>query len=102
VSGAGAVAIALSHVSVISIWHDLGSIGTPALVIPLCTSFHPRWALRPRAAVASIVLSSAVATAWLLSNRGGHGYWLGLEPIFPALAMSLVVWGVSLGVGRRV
>jgi hypothetical protein len=96
------VAVALSHVSVISIWHDLGSIGTPALVVPLCASFHPRWVLRPRAAVASIALSSAVATAWLLSSRGGHGYWLGLEPIFPALAVSLAVWGVSLRFSRRV
>ena len=98
VSGATAILVALTHVSVISIWHDLGSIGTPALVVPLCASFHPRWALRPRAAVTSIALSSAVAAAWLLSNRGGHGYWLGLEPIFPALAVSLAVWAI----GRRV
>ena len=96
-----AVAIALSGLTVIELWHHLGSIGTPALVVPMLASFDPRLRLSPRIASLTIVAAAAVAAAWLLSARGGGGYWLGLEPIFPALAVSIGLAAVDIARRRR-
>lgn len=101
VAGAGAVAVALSGLSVVELWHHLGSIGTPALLLPMLASFHARLRPAPGAAAASVLVAAAVAAAWLVSGFGGRGYWLGLEPIFPALAASAAVWGAGLVAARR-
>ncbi len=90
-----AIAIALSGLTIIELWHHLGSIGTPALLVPLVASFDNRLRPSPRAAVTSIVLAGLVAAAWLAGAQGDR-YWLGLEPIFPALAVSLCVWAGNL------
>lgn len=94
-AAAGAIGIALSGLTVLELWHHLGSIGTPALLVPTLSSLEPRWRLSPRFAVASIVASAAVAAAWLVSGGRESGYWLGLEPFFPALAVSLALWAVG-------
>lgn len=90
-----AIAIALSGLTVVELWHHLGSIGTPALVVPMLASFDARTRPSARTASLSIVASAAVATAWLVSARDGS-YWWGVEPIFPALAVSLLLVGVDL------
>lgn len=91
VSGIG---IALSGLSVIELWHHLGSIGTPALLLPVLTSFDDRLRMSARGAIVSIVLAAAVAALWLAGATDGR-YWLGLEPIFPALAGSILVWALD-------
>jgi SSS family solute:Na+ symporter len=98
---AGSV-MALAGFSVVELWHHLGSIGTPALLVPMLASFHPRLRPAPRVAVAAMLASAAVALAWLIASRGGErGYWLGLEPIFPALAVSLGTVAASRPWTRR-
>lgn len=99
VTAAGAIALALSGLGVIEIWHHLGSIGTPALVVPMLASFDPRLRPSPRVAIAIMLAGAGVATLWLATATGEH-YWLGLEPIFPALAVSLLLWGGSLAMRR--
>jgi solute:Na+ symporter, SSS family len=96
-----AIALGLSGLSAIEIWHHLGSIGTPALVVPMLASFDARSRLSPRAVTISILASAAVAAAWIVGGRGGDSYWLGLEPIFPALAVSIIVWLADTRLGRR-
>lgn len=100
VVGAGAIGIALSGLGVIELWHHLGSIGTPALVVPMLSSLEPRWRMPPRLAAASIVASAGFAALWLLSGQGGGGYWLGLEPIFPGLGLSILFWLAGRALGR--
>jgi SSS family solute:Na+ symporter len=95
-----AIAIAVSGLGVIELWHHLGSIGTPALLVPVLASFSARTRLSPRAAAPCIALAAGVAAIWLAAASGGR-YWLGLEPIFPALAVSLAVWGADLALRRR-
>jgi SSS family solute:Na+ symporter len=90
--GAAAVGLALALRSVVAIWHDVGSIVTSALLLPLALSHGPeRVRYKPGWAAAAIGLTALVATAWILARSGGH-YPLGLEPIFPALAVSGVLW----------
>jgi SSS family solute:Na+ symporter len=100
VAGAGAVGLALSGLSVIEVWHHLGSIGTPALVVPLLASFDARLRVPPLAAGAGMTSSASVAAVWIVTARDGR-YWLGVEPIFPALALSLAWWVFGRCLMRR-
>ncbi|RME27040.1 MAG: hypothetical protein D6800_05535, partial [Candidatus Zixiibacteriota bacterium] len=95
ISTALAVVLALWFRSVVDIWHIFGSIGVPALLVPVFTSFVGRRRLPPGAANLSILLSGGVASLWYLSKVGHSSYWLGLEPIFPGLAVSLVVFALT-------
>ncbi|MFI5165321.1 MAG: sodium:solute symporter [Thermoanaerobaculales bacterium] len=92
IGGAAAVALALALRSVVAIWHDVGSIVTSALLLPLVLAHAPaRWRYRPAWATGSIALTAAVAAGWILARAHG-GYPLGVEPIFPALAISALMW----------
>ena len=92
-----AVALALWAESVIAIWHGLGSVGTPVLLAPLAASHFGRGAttVRARRALAWIMAArGAVALGWLLVGRAQGELLLGIEPIFPGLAVSLLGLGV--------
>jgi SSS family solute:Na+ symporter len=94
-----AIGIALSGLTVVELWHHLGSIGTPALLVPMVASFAPRWRIGPLAAGIAMGLSAAVAALWILTGHDGR-YLGGVEPIFPALAVSLIVWALGRLAGR--
>jgi SSS family solute:Na+ symporter len=96
VTAASAIAIGLTWKSVIDVWHDFGSVVTPALVAPTLTSLFPSWRMRPAAAFASLVGSAAVGAGWLAAGKAAAAatqaaapvYPLGVEPIYPALAVA--------------
>ncbi len=95
--GAAAVGLALALRSVVAIWHDIGSIVTSALLLPVALSHGPeRLRFRPGWAAAAMAFTALVAVGWILARSNGR-YPLGLEPIFPALAVSALLWLV----GRR-
>ncbi len=89
-----AVALALFFRSVVDIWYVFGSIGTPALLVPVFTSFVGRRRLPPRAALVSVALSGLISFVWYLSQffNAEGAFWLGLEPIFPGLALSVLLF----------
>jgi SSS family solute:Na+ symporter len=92
-----ALALALFFRSAVNLWHDVGSVAVPALLLPLASSYGARWRMSGgRAATASMLLSGAVALAWLatryLPGRGG-AYLLSLEPIYAGLIVSGIVYG---------
>ncbi len=101
VTAALAIAIGLKWKSVIDVWHDFGSVITPALLAPTLTSLFPRWRMRRGAALFSLIGSATVGATWLAvgkaaaSTAGTPAYPLGIEPIYPALAVALlsVVFG---------
>jgi SSS family solute:Na+ symporter len=92
-----AVVLALWFRSVVDIWHDLGSVGTPALLLPLALSFSAR--LRPGSRTAALMMlgGGGVALAWLIwpSLPWYTTYPWGLEPIFPGLVVSLTIYLVG-------
>jgi SSS family solute:Na+ symporter len=72
--------------SVVEVWHHVGSVVTATLLVPvLAIHLPPRWKPSEGGAVVAMLTSAATATAWILL-RGGNGYLLGVEPMFPALA----------------
>lgn len=95
-SGLLAIAIAYYAQSVIRIWKDLGSIGTPALVIPMATSFFPNLRMKKTYALISILGSALIAGTWVFSNSWNNGtYFLGIEPIYPGLGFSVLMFLMS-------
>ncbi len=91
-----AVMFALFFQSVVDIWHALGSVGTPALLVPVFFSFVGRRRFPPRWALLSVVLSGGLSALWLTASyfRADGSYWLGVQPIFPGLILSILLFAV--------
>ncbi len=87
VTGFVSIALALWRESIVGLWHDLGSVGTPVLLFPLALSFTTRRP-RPRWILAGMILSGSVSLAWVLVERSAGSYPLGVRPIFPGLVLS--------------
>ncbi len=94
ISSLGTIMIALVSDSVVDIWHDFGSVGTPALLLPLMTSYWGRYKYSNRGAFLSIILSAALTAAALFYPRisGVDRYFLGVEPIFIGLIVSVTIF----------
>ncbi len=92
-----AILLAAWKGSVVDIWKELGSIGTPALLIPVLTSFWKKSCMTSRGALISMALAGGVAILWTLSNYlpGSTGYLLGIEPVYPGLVTSITVFLVD-------
>jgi SSS family solute:Na+ symporter len=71
--------------SAVQVWHDVGSVVTSTLLLPVL-AIHLRPPCRPSewGAVLAMVTAAVTACAWILL-RGSSGYPLGIEPMFPAL-----------------
>jgi SSS family solute:Na+ symporter len=89
-----AVGIALWSQSIVDIWYRLGSLATPALLVPLASSFSKRWKMSARSTLLSMFLSAALSALWMLAGLNGE-YWLGLQPIYPGLAASVLCFILS-------
>jgi len=106
-STAFAATLALLSPSVVALWHDLGSIVTPALLLPVGTALLGRGRLGSRATLLAMVVPFVVSLAWVLagaSPRPGDpgGYPLSIEPIYAGLAASLLLYAAGwLGRGTR-
>lgn len=93
VATALAAALALVRGSVVDLWHDIGSVVTPALLIPTTTALYGRGVLGSGWTLAAMALPFLVSLAWVIAKLvvPRAGYPLGIEPIYPGLACSLAI-----------
>jgi SSS family solute:Na+ symporter len=83
---------ALVFDSAVTVWHHVGSVVTSALLLPVVGIHLPaRWRYRPAAATAAMIGAATLAVVWIVA-AGDDGYPLGVEPMFPALGASVLVW----------
>lgn len=106
VTGILSVALALLFPSVIQLWYIIGTAIIPGLLIPLVTSYFPRFTVPARFAFLSMLLGWATSTGWLLAGwahqmGSAEHYPLGIEPMYPGVLMSLIVWYAGLMRIRR-
>ncbi len=92
-----AIGLALWSGSVVRLWHHLGSVGTPVLLLPVALAHSD---IRPprRGVTAAMTLAGATSLGWLIA--GGGGTWLGIEPIFPGLAVSAATLALAFRSSR--
>ena len=100
IAAAFAAGLAVTRQSVIELWHDLGSIVTPTLLLPLATALLGRGRLAPRWTLAAMIVPFGVTLAWVIAKslpaRGEKGgYPLSIEPIYAGLAASLAVYAAG-------
>ena len=97
VSGVLAVVLALVIPSVIRLWYTIGTVIVPGLLVPLVTAYFKRVRTGARWAFASMCSGWLVSLAWLLAGwfrEPGVAvfYPLGIEPMYPGLGVSVLVW----------
>jgi solute:Na+ symporter, SSS family len=92
-----ALGAALFFRSVVDIWYAYGSIATPALLIPVLSTFVGTRRLTPSMALTTMISCGGLSLLWYLSLywTGTGTYWLGIEPIFPGLIASLAIYGAT-------
>jgi SSS family solute:Na+ symporter len=101
VAGSVSVALALLIPSVIRLWYTLGTVIVPGLLVPLVTSYFPGWKSGPTAAFVTMATGWLVSLGWMLAGWS-HGfgneaaYPLGIEPMYPGLAASMICWSGGL------
>ncbi len=82
------IVLALWAKSVVLLWHHLGSVATPVLLLPLTLS-HTSVRVSGRLTVLAMFLAGGTSLAWLAAGRGEP--FLGVEAIFPGLIVSAVI-----------
>ncbi|MBM3324539.1 MAG: hypothetical protein FJY66_02595, partial [Calditrichaeota bacterium] len=96
-SSAGAFLLALTTKSVIALWHALGSVGAPMLLIPMLSSFSLRYRFPQRWVLPSMLLAGVSSLFWALAPKIGisESYWFGIQPIYIGLSISLACYLLS-------
>ncbi len=97
VSASLAVIIAWWSRSVIDIWYTLGTLGIPALLLPVLCSYSKKPAMSSGSVIVNMISASSVSSAWLLYGyiniSGGYPvYPLGIEPMYPGILVSLIIF----------
>jgi SSS family solute:Na+ symporter len=98
-----AVALALARPSVIALWHDIGSVTTPALLLPVGAALIGRAAIDPRWVTATMAAPFLVSLGWVIARivSPAQVYPMSLEPIYPGLAMSVILFAAGWVVARK-
>jgi solute:Na+ symporter, SSS family len=89
--------IALFASSIISIWYTIGTVGISAMLVPVLFGFFYKKEKPASAGFYSIIFGAVTSIVWLVhgyinSFEGWPGYLFGLEPMYPGLLVSLLVF----------
>ena len=92
------IALALLIPSVINIWYTVGTVIIPGLLIPLMASYFEQFSIGPRYAFGAMLFGWLTSLGWLIAGHVGGksgNYPLGIEPMYPGLAVSILFWGLG-------
>jgi SSS family solute:Na+ symporter len=98
------ILLALTIPSVIKLWYTIGTVIIPGLLLPVVASYFERWKVSARYAFAAMLMGWLTSSVWLLfgwTQELGNAdlYPLGIEPMYPGLLVSIVIW--AFGLTRR-
>jgi len=91
ISFALSVILAIIIPSVIRIWYTVGTIVIPGLLVPLVACYFERLKIPAGYAFCAMLLGWLTSLIWLTAGSSG-GYMFGVEPMYPGLTVSLIVW----------
>ena len=92
-----AAILALFFGSIVTLWYTIGSIGISALIVPILVGFFYKGKKSPLASFLSMVAGSGTALIWMVHGYlnavdGWSVYIGGIEPLYPGLFASLIVF----------
>ncbi len=87
--------------SVVGLWYSVGSAVIPGLLLPMLGVYLPELRVSGRWAVASSLAGWLVSLAWVVAARLRGEPPLGLEPMFPGLAASGLLWAAGYASSTR-
>ena len=97
-----ATVLAIARQSVIDLWHDLGSITTPALLLPVGTALLGRGRLGHHWTTAAMAIPFLVSFGWIVARmldvRGRDPF--SIEPIYAGLGASLLIYAAGHALQR--
>jgi len=93
VGGVVGVGLALVLPSVVSLWYTIGTTIIPGLLVPTVAGYFDRLKIPPAYAFAAMLLGWLASTGSFLTGVLFHEYWFGMEPMYPGLLVSLLIWG---------
>ena len=91
VMGFLALLLAITIPSVVQLWYVTGSIIVPGILIPFLVTFHNKSNL-PKNIIQLMVLPVMVGIMWFIMGKITGGYPLDLEPFYPGLLTSLIIY----------
>ncbi len=94
----GAYLLALFSSSIIALWHGLGSVAAPALLLPMLSSWSKRWRFPRSLILPGMIVPAAMSLVWRVwpDLWGREGYWLGVEPIYVGLSASVFFYLIGM------
>ena len=95
--GAFAVGLALVVPSVVNLWYAIGTAIIPGLLVPLMASYFDKLRIPSSYAFAAMLVGWLTSTGSLVYGQameegGIPAYWFGLEPMYPGLIVSILIW----------
>ena len=93
-----ALALALFFDSIVSMWYTIGTIGISAMLVPMMAGFF----CKKKSSLASfwsMIIGSLTSILWLANGwinmyEGWPTYIWGIEPLYPGLLVSLIVFTI--------
>jgi SSS family solute:Na+ symporter len=100
ITAATSIAMAFVIPSVVALWYTIGTCIIPGLLVPVMASYFERFRISANYAFAAMIVGWGLSTA---SFVHGHlaalgdvpSYWFGIEPMYPGLVASIVIWVVG-------
>lgn len=91
------ILIACLTESVVQLWYAVGSIGIPAILVPVVSSYS-RYRISAGSAMIIMIGSSCLSLFWLSTPSlfQQESYLWSIEPVFPGLGLAVVTWGINL------
>jgi len=91
------VIIACFFRSIIGMFYTIGTIGISGLLVPLLFGFFTKKFKNEYAAVSSMISGTVLSIIWMTNGYlhqvdGWPTYWFGLEPLYPGLLISTIIF----------
>jgi solute:Na+ symporter, SSS family len=94
--------VALAADSVVAVWHAVGSVAAPVLLLPTLSAWFTHFRFPRGWVVPAMLVSGVIALVWRLSPvLFGGGYFLSIEPIYVGLAVSSAFYLTGTITGMR-
>ena len=81
--------------SVVEMWYTIGTVVIPGLLVPVLAGYFENLRIPSRYAFLSMLFGWATSLSCLIAGRVYDHYPLDVEPMYPGLGISVMIWGVG-------